>query len=97
MMYRACLLMNAMVLAPERAHNCEVMGALHGSQIASPGAISFNNHHRLCDHRPVLFIHSRMVRRPVGWSVVLIETAAWTLGYKDMTLVSLLSLLPESH
>ena len=28
---------------------------------------------RAIDHRPMLFAHSRMVRRPVGQSVVLIE------------------------
>ena len=43
-----------------------------------PGAC-FNKHDGLSDQatdrRPMLFVHRRMVRRPVGWSVVLIETA----------------------
>ena len=31
------------------------------------------------DHRPMLSAHCRMVRRPVGLSVVLIETPPWPL------------------
>ena len=45
-----------------------------------PGAC-FNKHDglsdRAADHPPMLFVQSGMVRRPVGQSVVLIETAPW--------------------
>ena len=53
------------------------------------GTISINTTDRLTDHRPMLFVHSRMVRRPVGRSVMLIETApsisnrSWNWGQES--------------
>ena len=36
---------------------------------------------QMTDYRPMLFVHSRMVRRPVRRSVMLTETAPWTLAW----------------
>ena len=46
---------------------------------------------RATDHPPMLFIHSRMVRRPVGQSVAVSETPPWTwlLGRHVETVLTL--------
>ena len=50
---------------------------------AEPPGACFSKHDgpsdQVTDHPPMLFVHSRMVRRPVGQSFVLIETAPRTV------------------